>query len=124
MGANPAEHACKGQRSGDDFQGLLIFALGNHGHISMGIDSVGTGMDAGRWIPFVYGIGPGYRLGIGPVSRFSVCQTLFIKIFKAHRTHLGAITAPGTLVDIDIACALVQPNLEMPVFSGYLVNLG
>ena len=88
----------------------------------MGIDSVGAGIGAGRFIPFVYGICSGYGLCIGFVNRFSVNETLFVKTFKAHRTHLGTVPACGTFVHIDIPCALVQLNLKITDFTAYLSN--
>jgi hypothetical protein len=88
----------------------------------MGIDSVGTGIGAGRLIPFVYGICAGYGLCVGLVNRFSVNETLIVKTFQVHRTHLGTIPASGTFVDIDISCALVQRNFKIAGFTGNFFN--
>jgi hypothetical protein len=90
----------------------------------VGIDSVGTGIGTGRLISFVYGICAGYGLCVGLVNRFSVYETLIVKTFKAHRTHLGTVPACGTFVHIDISCALVQRHLKVAGFTGYLVNSG
>jgi hypothetical protein len=100
----------------------MIFSLGDHGYISMGIDSVGTGIGAGRLISFVDGISAGYGLRVGLVNRFSVYEALIIKTFKAHRTHLCTVPACGTFIHIDISCAIVQRNLKITGFTGYLVN--
>jgi hypothetical protein len=83
---------------------------------------VRTGMGARRSISFVYGIGAGYGLSVRLVNRFPVNETLFVKTFKAHRTHLGTVPASGTFVHIDISCALVQRNLKITDFTGNLVN--
>ena len=112
----------RGQGPGYDLQGLLIFALGDHGHVTVGIDGIGAGIGAGRLIPFVYGICSGYGLCVGLVNRFSVDEALIVKTFKAHRTHLGTVPACGTFVHIDISCALVQRNLKIAGFTGYLAN--
>jgi len=122
VGANPAQHAGKGQRPGDDLHGLLIFALADHGHVSMGIDSIRAGIGAGRLIPFVYGIRSGYGLCVGLVNRFPVNETLIVKTFKAYRTHLGTVPACGTFVHIDISRALIQCNLKITGFTGNLFN--
>ena len=89
----------------------------------MGIDSVGTGIGAGRLIPFVDGISAGYGLGVGLVSRFLVYEPLIIKTLKAHRTHVCTIPACGTFVDIDISGALVQRNCKITGFTGYLFDV-
>jgi hypothetical protein len=81
-------------------------------------------MGAGRLIPFVDGICAGYGLRVGLVNRFSVYETLIVKTFKAHRTHLGTVPASGTFVHIDIPCALVQRHLKITGFTGYLANFG
>jgi hypothetical protein len=122
MWTNPAEYAGKGQRPGNDLQGLLIFALSDHGHIPMGIDAVGTGIGTGGLIPFVYGICTGYGLCVRLVNRFSFNETLVVKTFKAHRTHLGTVPAGGTFIHIDISRALVQRYLKISILAGYLVN--
>jgi hypothetical protein len=89
----------------------------------MGIDSVRAGIGAGRFIPFIYGICSGYGLCIRLVNRFSVNETLIVKTFKAHRTHLSAVPACGTFVHIDISRTLVQLNLKITGFTAYLTNL-
>jgi len=96
--------------------------MGDHGHIAVGIDSVGAGIGTGRLISFVYDICPGYGLCVGLVNRFSVDETLIVKAFKAYRTHLGTVPACGTLVHIDISRALVQLNLKIASFTGNLFN--
>jgi hypothetical protein len=122
VGANPAQYAGKGQCPGDDLHGLLIFAMGDHGYISMGIDSIRARIGTGRSISFVYGICAGYGLCVGLVNRFSVDETLIVKTFKAYRTHLGTVPACGTFVHIDISRALVQRNLKIAGFTGNLFN--
>jgi hypothetical protein len=89
----------------------------------VGVDAVRTGIGAGRLIPLVYGICPGYSLCIGLINRFSVYEPLIIKTLQAHGAHLSTIPASGAFVHIDISGALVQRHLKIAGFTAYLFNL-
>ena len=90
----------------------------------MGVDAVRAGMGAGRLIPFVDGIRTGHRLGVRLVDRLAVSKSLIEQAFEPDRTHLGAIPARCTFVDIDISRTLVERNLKVAGVAGDLFNLG
>jgi hypothetical protein len=75
-------------------------------------------------IPFIYGIGSGYGLCVRLINRFPVYEALIVETIKTDRTNFGAISAPRTLIKIDISRTFVQGDLKISGFAGYLLNLG
>jgi hypothetical protein len=80
-----------------------MLALGNHGHVAVGINVVRTSIGARRTIQFVYGISSRYRLCVQFINSFPVTKTLIVETWKTDRANFGTIIASSAFAKINIS---------------------
>jgi hypothetical protein len=114
----------KGKGPEDDLHGLLVLALGNQGHIAMGVDMVGTGIGTRRAIALVDHITAGDGLGVRLVGGLSGTNTLVELTGHGHRTSLGTITAASAALQVNVARLSLDRDLKAPHITGYILHLG
>ena len=117
MGAYSAQHTGQRQILHDDFKGLFVLALLDHVDIALNIQTAGTGQTAGGFIAFVNRKSAGNGLGILFVGRFLGGQTFLVFIGQIYGAHLGALTAAGAFVKINIAGVFSNPGFEISRFA-------
>ena len=123
MGAYSANHTRQGQGPCDYLKSLLIFLLGNHGHVAVGINVVRTSISARRTIQFVYGISSRYRLWVQLINSFPVTKTFIVETWKSDRANFCTITTSRAFVKIYISGNFIYSYIKVALFSGYLFNL-
>jgi len=101
MGTNAPNSARKGQSAQDNLHGLPVFTLFNQGHISVGIDIIGTSIGAGRAIALVDPVPPWDGLSIWLVSGLSQAHRLIELTGHAYRANLGTVATAGALIQIN-----------------------
>ena len=123
MRTDATDGSRKGQGPEDDLHGLLVLALGNQGHIAMGVYMVGTGIGARGAIALVDHIAAGYGLGVGLVGGLSRTNTLVELTGHGHRTNLGTISTAGAALKVNVARLFLNGDLESPHITGYTLHL-
>jgi len=103
MGTDATYGSRKGQGPEDDLHGFPVFALGNEGHISVGVYMVGASIGTGGAITLVYDVSTWDGLSIRFVGGLSGTDTLVELAGHGHRANFGAITATGALFQVNVA---------------------
>ena len=119
MGADATYGSREGQGPEDDLHGLPVFALGNEGHISVSVYMIGATIGTGGAITLVYHVSPWDGLSVGFVGGLPGANGLVELAGHGHRTNLGAITATGALIQVNVARLFPQSDLEAARLPGY-----
>jgi len=123
MGTDATYGSRKRQGPEDDLHGFPVFALGNEGHIGVGVYMVGTSIGTGGAIALVYDISPWDGLSIRFVGGLPGANTLVELAGHGHRANLGAITATGALFQVNVAGLFPHGNLEAARLPCYGLHL-
>jgi hypothetical protein len=91
--ADPAADAGKGVLAAEQFEGLLVFALGHQGHAALetGVGRAG-GLAGGRSL-FLDGVGRWHGLGVALEGRFAGAQALVEVVGHVDGADLAAFAA-------------------------------
>jgi hypothetical protein len=123
MGTDATDGSGEGQGPEDDLHGLLVFALGNEGHISMGVYLVRATIGTGGTITLVNHVSPWDGLRVGFVGGLPGTDTLIELAGHSYRANLGTITATGALVQMNIARLFPYSDLETARLPGYALQV-
>jgi len=112
MGTDATYGSRKGQGPEDDLHGLPVFALGNEGHIRVGVYMVGARIGTGGAIALIDDVSPWDGLSIRFVGGLPGADTLVELAGHGHRANFGAITAAGASFQVNVAGLFPHGNLE------------
>jgi hypothetical protein len=122
--ADPAADAGEGVLAAEQFEGLLVFALGHQGDAALetGVGRAG-GLAGGRSL-FLDGVGRWHGLGVALEGRFAGAQALVEVVGHVDGAHLAAFAAGGTTFHIDEAGPLAQGGGEVARLAGDGLYIG
>ena len=123
VGADATYGSREGQGPENDLHGLPVFALGNEGHISVSVYMVRAGIGTGGAITLVYHVSPWDGLSVGFVGGLPGANTLVELAGHSHRANLGAISATGALIEVNVARLFSHSDLEAASSPVYALHL-
>jgi hypothetical protein len=112
VGADATYGSRERQGPEDDLHGLPVFALGNESHISVGVYMIGATIGTGGAITLVYHVSPWDGLSVGFVSGLPGANGFVELAGHGHRANLGAITATGAFIQVNVARLFPHSDLE------------
>jgi hypothetical protein len=122
--ADPAADAGKGVLAAEQFEGLLVFALGHQGHAALETGVGRAGGLAGCRSLFLDGVGRWHGLGVALEGGFAGAQALVEVVGHVDGADLAAFAAGGTTFHIDEAWPLAQGGGEVARLAGDGLYIG